>query len=240
MASILLLGWVIMILLVEVNIPAEPLPNYTWPRWGRNIALGLLALLVSPLLLWGLSRVLGALPPLMNAPFIVQLLILDLWTYAMHRAYHRVPLLWRLHGPHHLDEHLDVTSAFRFHVGEVIISGALRLVPTLMFGISIDTLLLFETLLVSAAAFHHSNIKLPANIEAALSFTIVTPSIHWVHHPNVRTDTDANYAAILSIWDRLFKTRSATVRWPAMPIGTEGEGERTLGGLLAFPFAPRQ
>jgi sterol desaturase/sphingolipid hydroxylase (fatty acid hydroxylase superfamily) len=240
MGSALLTAWVAMILLAEAVIPAEPSPTGAWARRFRNIALGVLALAASPLLLWGVGKAIGAVPPPMTTPFIVQLLILDLWTYAMHRAYHRVPLMWRFHAPHHLDEHLDVTSAFRFHVGEVLISGALRLVPALVFGISIETLVLLETILICAAIFHHSNIKLPRSFERALSYIIVTPSIHWVHHHNIRSDTDANYAAVLSLWDRLFGSHSATKRWRGMPIGTEGMTERSLLGLLSFPFAQRR
>ena len=69
-----------------------------------------------------------------------------------------------------------------------------------------------------------------------MSFLIVTPSIHWVHHHAIRRDTDSNYSALLSVWDRLFGSRSATCRTPDMPIGTEGLKDRGIGGLLARPF----
>ena len=58
----------------------------------------------------------------------------------------------------------------------------------------------------------------------------MTPSIHWVHHHAIRRDTDSNYSALLSVWDRLFGSRSPTSRTPEMPIGTEG---------LQGPRAPR-
>ena len=87
--------------------------------------------------------------------------------------------------------------------------------------------------------FHHSNLRLPPRFERALSFLIVTPSIHWVHHHAIRRDTDSNYASLLSVWDRLFGSRSATVRTPEMPIGTQGLKDRGIAGLLARPFEPR-
>ncbi len=231
-----LLAWVALLLVAEWRWPAVFTAKQSWSRWFRNLALGLIALMAGPAALWVLERSTAQVPALFDAPLWLQLIALDLWTYAMHRAYHRVPLLWRFHAPHHLDEHLDVTSAFRFHVGEILISGVARLIPALLLGIEVETLLLFEALLLASAAFHHSNIALPARLEAALAFVIVTPSIHWVHHHNIRADTDANYAAILSVWDRVFGSRSQTKRWPEMSIGCEGAAETGLVRLLMRPF----
>jgi sterol desaturase/sphingolipid hydroxylase (fatty acid hydroxylase superfamily) len=79
-------------------------------------------------------------------------------------------------------------------------------------------------------------VRLPGWLERPMSFVIVTPSIHWVHHHAIRTDTDSNYAAGLSVWDRLFGSRSATIRTAEMPIGVEGRRERDLPGLLKRPL----
>ena len=236
MVSQLLLVWVAVLLITEALWPATKAPLHNVTRRLRNITLGVFSLALSPLLLWVLTRVTGAVSPLFTAPLIVQLLALDLWTYAMHQAYHRVPLLWRFHAPHHLDETLDITSAFRFHIGEILISGVLRVIPALFLGISVEILLMFEAALLGAATFHHSNIKLPAAYERGLSYLIVTPSIHWVHHHNIRADTDSNYAGILSLWDRLFRSKSGTARTATMAVGVEGERDRTLFGLIVYPF----
>jgi sterol desaturase/sphingolipid hydroxylase (fatty acid hydroxylase superfamily) len=235
-AGSLLFTWVAALLLIEARWPYVRLYGNRWDRWYRNIALGATCLAVSPLLLWGITEATGAIAPLMVVPIVLQWLALDLWTYAMHRAYHRAPWLWRFHAPHHLDEQLDVTSAFRFHLGEIVISGIMRLIPALLLGIRVETLLLFETILLGAAVFHHSNIKLPQRLERWLSLIVVTPSIHWVHHHNVRSDTDSNYSAILSLWDRLFGSKSPTVRMPGMTIGVEALHDVGLLSLLAYPF----
>lgn len=240
MVLAILAAWVALLLVAEWRWPAVFTAKQPWSRWFRNLALGLVALAAAPAALWVLERSTAQVPTLFDAPLWLQLIALDLWTYAMHRAYHRVPLLWRFHAPHHLDEHLDVTSAFRFHVGEILISGVARLIPALLLGIEVETLLLFEALLLASATFHHSNIALSPRLESALSFVIVTPSIHWVHHHNIRADTDANYAAMLSAWDRIFGSRSHTVRWPAMPIGCEGAPETGLIRLLIRPFVSSQ
>ena len=77
---------------------------------------------------------------------------------------------------------------------------------------------------------------MPHGLEAALALVIITPSIHWVHHHAVRSDTNANYGIVFSFWDRLFRTMSRSRRTPAMEIGIEGEGEEDLGRLLLRPF----
>lgn len=170
----------------------------------------------------------------------LDLLLLDCWIYWWHRLNHESQFLWRFHEVHHLDEFLDASSALRFHFGEVLLSSVVRAGVILLLGVPLLSVLVFETLLALVTMFQHSNVRLPRRLERALSFLIVTPSIHWVHHHALRRDTDSNYSAILSIWDHLFGSRSATVRTPEMPIGTEGLKDLSLAGLLAVPFKPRR
>ncbi len=228
--------WAAMLAVLERIWPARP-----WPadnnRIARNLALGAMVLLASPLIQIATQAFVGRIPPLFTLDnLIVQLLILDLWTYALHRAYHRVPLMWRLHAPHHFDAHLDVSSAVRFHLGEIIWSSLLRLIPLLAFGIPPEANILFGVILTGSAMFHHSNLRLPPRLERVLSWVIVTPSIHRIHHHAARCDTDSNYAAVLSIWDHLFRSVSAMRATPEMVLGVEGASERPLTALLAFPF----
>jgi sterol desaturase/sphingolipid hydroxylase (fatty acid hydroxylase superfamily) len=169
----------------------------------------------------------------------LDLLLLDLWVYWWHRANHEVRFLWRFHEVHHLDEFLDVTTAVRFHFGEVLLSAVVRAAVIFLLAVPLASVLIFETLLVLATIFHHSNVKLPSGVERLLSFIIVTPSIHWVHHHALRRDTDSNYATVLSIWDPLFRSRSPTVRTPDMPIGVETCHDEVLTRLVTRPFRPR-
>lgn len=235
--------WIALIFVLERLATAQTPPPDNRRRIARNIGLGLIALATAPLLLMLTGRLASEMAPLVPLAglgllgmLLVQLLILDIWTYGMHRAYHELPFLWRFHAPHHLDEHLDASSAFRFHLGEILISAAMRLIPALLFGINAATLLLFESILTANAVFHHSNIRLPARVEHMLSWVIVTPSIHWMHHHKIRADTDSNYTAILSVWDRIFGSRNPKPRRIGMAIGVEGEHDRSFGKLLVYPF----
>ena len=210
---------------------------------ARNLALAALSVAVSPLVLWSVGSLGARVPPLvpvddlLSSPWalVATFLVLDLWSYWAHRWAHVVPLMWRLHAVHHLDEHLDVTSAFRFHMADVALGSLLRVVPALLVGIGPVELLAFETALVASAAFHHSNIALPAALERGLAYLITTPAMHRLHHHARRSDTDSNYTSILSIWDTLFGSRNSGGWTRAMPIGVEGEAERTLAQLLAYP-----
>lgn len=215
-------------------------------RLARNGALWFLLIALSPAIVLPLTSYASA-HPLWRRPeewaapaLIADFLILDLWTYWLHRAYHEVPMMRRFHRVHHMDGRLDTTSAVRFHPGEVAISAFLRMAPIILLSIPFGHVLIFETALLAASYFHHSNIRLPAGFERALSSVIVTPSIHWVHHHAIPEDTNSNYAAILSLWDPVFGTRSATRRTADMKIGLQGVEDKSLPGLLLAPFVEKK
>ncbi len=223
--------------------PAEPRPRPAWARVARNGGLWLFAValslaFVAPLTQWATAASLGWRPDGWRGwpGLLLDLVLLDGLIYWWHRANHEVPWLWRFHAVHHYDRFLDSTSALRFHVGEVALSAVARACVVWLLGFPLVSVLAFETVLLVATLFHHSNLRLPAGLESGLSRVVITPSLHWVHHHRVRADTDSTYGTVLSLWDRLFGTRSATRRTPAMPIGVEGAEERTFVGLLVAPF----
>jgi len=216
-------------------------------RLARNAALwlgnaALAPLLVVPVTLLAAGHRLGWRPDWWSGAggLALDLLVLDLAIYWWHRANHVVPLLWRFHEIHHLDRFLDVTSAGRFHFGEVALSALARAGVILLLDVPVTSVIVFETALLMAAIFHHSNLALPPGLERGLARVIITPSIHWVHHRARRRDTDSNYGTILSAWDRVFRTRSPTPRTLDMPIGVERRAERDLIGLIARPFRGRR
>ncbi len=206
------------------------------------IVLVMSPLIIAPLTAFGANHLLWARPEALQAGallLVVDIVLLDLWTYWAHRAWHRVPVMWRFHKVHHFDEFLDTTSAFRFHIFEVMISALLRLIPIALLAIPFAHVIAFETVFICAVMFHHSNLRLPAPFERALSRIMVTPSIHWVHHHAVMKDTHSNYASILSLWDPLFASRSATQRTPEMKIGLESVEDKPLLRLILTPFMRR-
>lgn len=240
--SISLAAWIGFLLVAERLWPmAERVGG--WSRVFRNAGLGVLngvfsKFAVLPITLTAASMSLGWRPEEFQVGWwiLVDLLILDCWIYFWHRINHQIPFLWRFHQVHHLDDFLDASSAVRFHFGEVILSALVRAVVIIALDIPFTTVVIAETLILASAAFQHSNLRLPAGLEKALSYVVVTPSIHWIHHHAVRHDTDSNYANLLSVWDRLFGTRSETLRTRELTIGLENDQDVALPALLLKPL----
>ncbi len=214
-----------------------------WRRLGRNLGLFSVNLLLSPLVVvpitaWANLYDLGLRPAWWDGwpGLLTDLMLLDLWIYWWHRANHEIPFLWRFHSVHHFDELLDSTSALRFHFGEVVLSALARTPVILLFGMPLESVLVFEAAIMVGAIFHHCDARLPPRLEALLARLVITPSIHWVHHHAIRADTDSNYGTLFSFWDPLFRSRSRTRRWSAMPIGVEGARDRPLLRLMTTPF----
>ena len=138
--------------------------------------------------------------------FIVTIFVLDFLIYAHHIAFHKFPILWRLHEIHHADEDLDVTSWFRFHFWEALISLVYKLIIISVFWVSAIAILVFEILLSGWAMFNHANLYIPKKYETRISKVIVTPKMHQVHHSVQHKQTDSNYGFFFSFWDRLCKT----------------------------------
>jgi sterol desaturase/sphingolipid hydroxylase (fatty acid hydroxylase superfamily) len=173
--------------------------------------------------------------------WLVVLLVLDLWAYAWHVLCHLWRPLWRFHVVHHHDEHVDVTTAFRFHVVEIVAKGLLTIPVLLLVGATIQQLLLCETITVAVVAFHHGNIRLPGWLERPTRAWLVTPAVHVVHHSRWQPETNSNYGAIFSFWDRIFGTFRVRRDPSRIDFGIDGYDERdtsTFAGLMRTPFGP--
>ena len=187
---------------------------------------------------WGLLR-LTEPPVWLHA--VLAILVLDVWTYAWHRMNHRVPFLWRFHRVHHSDAQMDVTTASRFHTGEIVLSSALRIPLILALGVTAWELVLYETLMFAVVQFHHANIALPARVEVVVNKVIVTPAMHKVHHSRWQPETDSNYSAMLSVWDRLFRSFRRREALHEVELGLaefDDDAHQSIGGMLRTPLAP--
>ncbi len=189
---------------------------------------------------WGISRWLGLEGWL---EVLLSLIVLDAFDYFWHRANHRVPFLWRFHKAHHADVEMDVTTALRFHPGELLLSAFAKAGWVLLWGPTAIAWFVFEGLISLCAQFHHSNIDLPDRVERWLSRIIVTPRFHTSHHVVDRRYGDANFSTIFSFWDPLFgsynQVPSAQLTDDA--IGLPQGRDRTLSYRVWFsePFSRR-
>ena len=170
--------------------------------------------------------------------FLLALVLLDGWMYIWHRANHAIPVLWRFHRMHHSDRHMDVTTATRFHLGELAGSAVLRLGLTPLLGFEIWNLVVYDTLVIAITQFHHADISI-GRWDRWLRLFIVTPYMHKVHHSDWRPETDSNYSAVLSFWDSLAGTLRQRSDPKTLVFGL-GElsdpGWQTWWGMMKTPF----
>ncbi len=138
---------------------------------------------------------------------LVSFLVLDFCVgWLVHITEHKVPLLWAFHVVHHADNNVDVTTGLRHHPIESMVRGVFFFLAVFVSGAPMYAVMMYQTLLVFGTAFTHSNISLPTTLDKALSYVIVSPNMHKVHHHFKQPFTDSNYGAVFSIWDRLLGT----------------------------------
>jgi sterol desaturase/sphingolipid hydroxylase (fatty acid hydroxylase superfamily) len=247
----LFLGLLLILLWSQTRRPLRRRRYSAWRRALRNFvfsapAFALLRLALIPIPLaaawWAQEENIGVLHWLpVPAWFagIAGFVAMDWAYYWWHYATHAVPLLWRFHNVHHTDLDLDVTTAARFHFGEIIASIPFRVVAVVAFGVRPLTLLVFEICFEAASLFHHSNWRLPLGLERALNRVIVTPRMHGIHHSIVRRETDSNWGTIFSFWDRVHRTLRVDLAQDEIEIGVASyrdERELTVERLWTMPF----
>lgn len=166
-------------------------------------------------------------------------MLFDLWMYWWHRWNHALPFFWRFHRVHHSDPRMDVTTANRFHFGEIIMSSALRIPVIALLGIHLWALVLYELIMFTNVQIQHANIGVPAWLEGLLRRFIVTPGIHKVHHSRLQLETDSNYGAFFTFWDRLFGSFRVRQDLHHIQFGLDDVGspqQLSLRGQLTLPL----
>lgn len=140
-------------------------------------------------------------------------LVADLVQYATHRAYHEVPLLWRLHAVHHSVKSMDWLAGSRQHILELLLTRTLVLAPIYVLGFSKEVIDAYIVIVGFQAVFNHANVSVRLG---PLRYLIVTPNFHHWHHSQDDEAIDKNYAAHLAFIDHLFGTAVKSDRpWPA-------------------------
>jgi len=249
--TLILIGLFIILFILETKFQLRKRVQSRWKRMFINFivslpAFALLRILFIPAMVWlamqNQSWQVG-LNYLFDAPIaikaIISFLLLDYSNYIWHILLHKLPILWRFHLVHHTDLDLDVTTAFRFHFGEMIGSVFFRGAAIILIGASPVMVIIYEIVFETATQFHHSNTKFPFQFEKVLNYLIVTPRMHGLHHSVIRAETDSNFSVIFSLWDRIHKTINLNKPQEQVVIGVpsyDDHKELTIGFLLKLPF----
>ena len=168
---------------------------------------------------------------------VIQILLLaDLGFYITHRMFHTVPALWRFHAIHHSIEDLDWLAAARVHPIDQILTKAISLLPLFIAGYSDKALAVFTFLYFWHSFLLHSNVKLSLG---PLNHVIATPRFHHWHHANDRLERNRNFAAQLSLFDRLFGTYYLPSDRTPTRFGVDDPVPGTYLRNLGYPLFPR-
>ena len=170
---------------------------------------------------------------------ILAIVLMDYTLYLWHVLSHRVQFLWRFHAVHHADLDLDASTAIRFHFGELILSVPWRAAQIVVIGVSPASLAAWQSFLFVSVLFHHSNLRLPADLEKRLGRLIVTPRMHGIHHSIVEDETNSNWSSGLAVWDGLHGTLRSDVVQDDITIGIPGfqkPDDLTVSKILTMPF----
>ncbi len=236
-AVLLLLGMVIFSAL-ESRFPIDPARRWWRRRFLADVMLWLVHPVSSACGMAIAAAVTRALPQPAFAssvallPHWLQLVVAfvaaDLAAYALHRAYHRVPVLWAFHVVHHTSKELDWLSTSRLHPLSQAINAALVAAPLFVYGLPVGAVVFANALIGLWAIFVHANVRFNLG---KLGAVVVSPTFHRHHHG--RGVGAKNLGAVLTLWDRLFGSWEKPSH---VPIGAEEVVNDDALGLLLHPF----
>lgn len=163
--------------------------------------------------------------------WVVCFVLFDFAVYVWHFLGHKSERLWRFHKIHHSDKSLHVTTGLRFHAFDQFIEVIFKCLCTIAIGVAAHVVVVCELLRMLFVLFHHANLSFPG--EKWLSYVVITPCLHRVHHSTLRSEHDSNYGIVLSVWDILFGTRKEVV---PKKIGLEMIEARNFVQLFSLAF----
>ena len=253
--SIILVGGITFFWLLEGLIPMRSLRykkwRHAWPNFFFTATSVLVNFFLAFLLLqtadWTQANAFGLLQ-LVALPFwvyvVLGVLLLDfIGAYLAHLVEHKVKPLWMVHLVHHSDHHVDTTTANRHHPLESLIRFSFTLLAVFILGAPIGVVMIYQSLSLVLSQFNHANINLPTKLDQWLSYVLVTPHMHKVHHHHVLPYTDSNYGNIFAIWDRLlgtYKNLDAERIVYGVDVFPNEDKNSRVGSLLGQPFQPYQ
>lgn len=176
-----------------------------------------------------------------DQPLAIQLvevvILADLAQYAVHRAFHRIPVLWRFHAVHHSSVAMDWLAGSRLHLVDAVATRSLVLIPLFLLGFSQRALEGYLVFVSFHAVFIHANVRFGLKPIEGL---IVTPRFHHWHHAAAAEARDKNFAVHLPWLDRLFGSLylpgEKEQGWPDR-YGIAGDPvPQGYVGQLAYPF----
>ena len=148
---------------------------------------------------------------------VLSYLAIDLGFYIAHYMQHHIPALWKYHRVHHSATVLTPFTDFRAHPIQLtltlLVTSVLSSVVVGLFlyvngtnvaainylGVNVMNMILFGF----AAGLRHSHVWISFG---RLSYLVVSPAMHQIHHSCEERHWDKNLSGNLAIWDWMFGT----------------------------------
>jgi sterol desaturase/sphingolipid hydroxylase (fatty acid hydroxylase superfamily) len=170
--------------------------------------------------------------------FFLAVLVADLAEYFIHRAFHKVPFMWRFHAIHHSSPALDWIAGSRSHIVDDISVRGFVLIPMML--VFPHTMLLAYLFFVNLhATWTHCNFG--PTIKWLEPFLIQPRYHHW-HHTSQPEAIDKNFAIHFPWIDRIFGTHYLPEgnKWPDT-YGLHNEKiPAGFWGQLYYPFTRKK
>jgi sterol desaturase/sphingolipid hydroxylase (fatty acid hydroxylase superfamily) len=162
----------------------------------------------------------------------VLILAIDFWTYLIHRAQHKIPVLWAMHSLHHSAEALSmVTGARHFWLEDPILSAGFPILA-IIFKVPLELvtpITLFYFLVGEGMA--HLNLRVSLG---RFALYIQNPQYHRIHHSAEPQHRDKNFCRLLPLFDVMFGTawRPGKDEFPATGLDTREKPSGIWDGLI--------
>lgn len=181
---------------------------------------------------------------------LVFILCLDFNAFFSHYLQHKIPTLWAFHKVHHSAEVLNPLTAYRMHPVDLILSSILfSLILGLTYGVSRfytgTEPTMFEILGINIFLFsyfllgynlRHSSIWL--NYPNWLSYLLISPAQHQIHHSQNPVHFDKNMGLIFSFWDRAFGTLYTPKQYEHIDYGIDQQKPNPYKSVSEIYFTP--
>ena len=181
---------------------------------------------------------------------VLAILAFDFAIFAGHWLQHFVPTLWEFHKVHHSAEVMTPITVYRMHpVDDLLIGFLVALCTGLAQGLfdfafagKIEAITAFKLNLVlflfyvTGYNLRHSHIWL--DYPKALSWLLLSPATHQIHHSSAERHWDKNLGFIFSFWDRWAGTLYLPERKEELVFGLSGGEHRQFDSVWRLYTLP--
>lgn len=174
----------------------------------------------------------------------------DFCFFFAHFLMHKIPVLWRFHEVHHSAEVLTPVTVYRTHPVEDLVNATVAggffglaagihqvgtgLEPSMptFFGVNAAMFLFF------AVAFQLRHSHLWLSYGRYLSYVLISPAQHQLHHSQEKRHWDKNFGFVFAIWDVMFRTIYVPRQREAFRLGVPDSDPADFSTVTKLYFLP--